>query len=160
MHFSGNKYILDKHYGYIKRFYGDKKANRSGVLLINHIDEGLEILSELGACILTKSAYCVHPIFQNDKDLEKNYETSKHLHPFVVLLTMEYRKTANAYLCRPVTDHYQISDLPKINLEEVRLMLIADKTQNQRDFLGYHKNHERYNELDKYFKLWLEHLRR
>ena len=36
-----------KEYNLIKEFYGVQKAKRSGVLLMNHIDEGLKILSQI-----------------------------------------------------------------------------------------------------------------
>ena len=36
-------------------------------------------------------------------------------------------------------------------------MLIADKVQNYKDFLLYHKNtHERSDELDEYFNSWFK----
>jgi len=38
-------------------------------------------------------------------------------------------------------------------------MLVADKVQNRKDFLAYHKGtHARSDELDYYFKLWLRRL--
>lgn len=62
-------------------------------------------------------------------------------------------------MCRPKTDHYQIDDLPYIVLKEVRDMLVADKVQNYKDFLLFHKDtHERSNALDKYFNLWIDKL--
>ena len=36
-------------YQIVKKFYGSQKAKRSGVPLINHIDEGLLILSHIQA---------------------------------------------------------------------------------------------------------------
>ena len=48
-----------KGYTLISNFYGDKTTKRSGVKLMNQIDEGIEILLQLDACIDTIEAYCV-----------------------------------------------------------------------------------------------------
>lgn len=152
--------ILIKHYQLIENYYGSTKAIRSGVKYIQHVDEGLRILEHLQASELTKAAYCVHPIFQLPNSLRDLNKTK--LHNFdknVILLAMEYRNKANAYLCRPKTYDFTLKDLPYLVLDEVKDMLIADKVQNYNDFLQYHKNtHEHSIELDKYFNLWFQHL--
>ncbi len=152
---------IDKYYEFISAFYADKKAKRSGVPYIKHIDEGLEILDRIGASNVAKAAYCVHPVFQVPKDLKQIYGLldSMSFDPRVLVLAMEYRNKANAYPCRPRTDNYELGDLPVMVLPEVKDMLIADKVQNYKDFLKHHKGtHARSEQLDKYFKLWLEHL--
>jgi hypothetical protein len=45
----------------ITQFYGDRKAERSGVPLINHIHEGLWILESMNASRVTKQGWCLHP---------------------------------------------------------------------------------------------------
>jgi hypothetical protein len=146
-------------YKLIKNYYGEQRAERSSVLLINHIEEGLEVLVRREANIDTQRAYCLHPIFQGDTDLEKNHKfieiakTSQES----LLLVMEYRHIANQYL-----SHKQINNLTEIQLsplQEVNEMLIADKIQNRKDFEQYHAHtHPRANELTHYFKNWLERL--
>lgn len=146
--------------------YDNRKecAKRSGVPKINHIDEGLLILEELQADLVTMRAWCLHPIMQMDDDLIKamSPEYYPELWAFdwqAVALAVEYRRCANTYLCRPETDGYQIEDLPDIPLFQVHNMLIADKVQNRKDFKSYHLGtHDRSDQLDSYFTLWLRHL--
>lgn len=158
--------IIDKYqhlYGYqaVKEFYGDNTAKRSGVPLMNHIVEGMAILSLLDADDATVEAYCLHPLLQNYADLVKFYKEVK-AESLVMLLTMEYRNKANSYLCYDKTDNITVDDLPRVvgkMLPEVRLMLIADKIQNQKDFLKYHLGtHARSKELQNYFENWIKHL--
>lgn len=146
--------------------YNNRKecAKRSGVPKINHIDEGLLILEELQADLVTMRAWCLHPIMQMDDDLIKamSPEYYPELWAFdwqAVALAVEYRRCANTYLCRPETDGYQIEDLPDIPLFQVHNMLIADKVQNRKDFKTYHLGtHDRSDQLDSYFVLWIRHL--
>ena len=74
-----------------------------------------------------------------------------------LFLALEYRNIANATLSnREITcaGDIKLSPLPEVNL-----MLVADKVQNYKDFLLYHKGtHERSEQLDRYFQLWLERL--
>ena len=58
----------DPHYLAICEFYGERRAKRSGVPYINHIDEGLIVLDAINASVHAKRAYCLHPIFQSDAD--------------------------------------------------------------------------------------------
>lgn len=52
-------------------------------------------------------------------------------------------------------EHPVISGFPEVNA-----MLIADKTQNRKDFVAYHKaTHARSAELAHYFVTWLEALK-
>ena len=127
-----------RYYDMVSEFYGDKTARRSGLPLMNHINEGIGYLRELYATETEISAWCIHPLFQNDGDLVKNFKQAGDCSGPVMLLVMEYRNIANKYLCRPETDHYTTKDLPAIPLDGVRRMLIADKRQNQKDFLEYH----------------------
>jgi hypothetical protein len=145
----------------IERYYGDKRAKRSGVLYINHIYEGLAVLDHLGATKYVKDAYCLHPIFQDDGTFAENLGSIKlklgDIDPLTLIFVMEYRNVANRGL-----NCFQIDDPDKIYLgpcDAVRLMLIADKVQNRKDFLKYHLGkHYGSKELDIYFKNWLRKL--
>jgi len=145
-------------YSAISDYYKDDITDRSGVKLMNHIDEGIEILNQLGATPAAIAAYCLHPIFQNDADLTKNVAAIKLFDPYVIMLTMEYRRTANSYLCRPGTDDFTLDDICRVVgllLPEVKDMLIADKKQNSKDFMLYHYGvHKRTTQLHQYFKNW------
>ncbi len=150
----------DNHYLAIAKFYGDQRAKRSGVLYIQHIDEGLVILEAIGASYEAKAAYCLHPIFQSDEALvdfmngggngeEVVHCYAAHLRPIV--LAMEYRRMANSYL-----SHCKYSDLRRSPLSDVHAMLVADKVQNFKDFLQHHvTTHPRREELVTYFYHWL-----
>lgn len=151
-------FLSSSEYQLINAYYGQQTTARSRAYLMNHIDEGLAILSWINASELTKKAYCLHPILQNDLDLQRNWRNDfSTLSPQALILCMEYRKTANAYL-----SNREISSLNDIKLSpisEVNHMLIADKVQNYKDFLRYHKyTHPRSKELELYFKNWLEKL--
>lgn len=160
-------------YNFISREYGDRVAKRSQVPLINHINEGLIVLDYIGASEGAKRAFCLHPLFQSDADLEQNYHRSEFIDPYIMMLTMEYRSVANEFLSnkmdddslQEVLDAYGVSGLDEgfvrlSPLPEVNDMLIADKVQNYKDFVTYHrKTHARSKELDDYFNIWLEALK-
>ena len=143
-------------YKLIANHYGDKCAKRSGVPLINHINEGLVVLTAIGAVETTKRAFCLHPLLQADADLQENYHICSSIDPYVLLLAMEYRNIANAYLSDKITTDWPLKLSPILEVNE---MLIADKVQNYKDFLTYHYGtHARSNELDRYFNKWLDSL--
>lgn len=145
-------------YRYIAKHYGNRVAKRSQVPLINHINEGLVVLDHIGATERAKRAFCMHPLWQADADLFDNAYLAQFIEPQVTVLTMEYRNIANAYLSDKMDAPY---DIPiKISpLVEVNYMLIADKVQNRKDFITYHKaTHARSAQLDLYFNLWLQAL--
>jgi hypothetical protein len=147
-----------KAYQLISTYYGDQQALRSGVPLMNHILEGLSVMDGLGASIAAMHAYCLHPILQADEALaEAAQQDFSEIDPWVLILAMEYRKTANAYLSKRQIK--SISEIELSPLKEVNDMLIADKVQNRKDFELYHKGtHPRSEELEQYFKNWLERL--
>jgi hypothetical protein len=152
-------------YDLIRGFYGDRRAKRSGVPLINHIDEGLRILTHLCASREAMDAFCIHPLLQHDNDLQKGVWLLSEIPGPVVALAMEYRAVANAclsdcvgiYMGRPYWVDQQGPGLSV--LADVNLMLIADKVQNRADFLRHHGlTHPRAAELDFYFVGWLKAL--
>ena len=143
-------------YELINRFYGDRVARRSQVPLINHINEGLVVLSVIGATDAVKRAFCIHPLLQADEDLQENYYIASLIDPHLLMLAMEYRSVANEYLSDKVNTEQKIRLSP---LKEVNQMLIADKVQNYKDFLTYHYDtHELSAELLVYFARWFKKL--
>lgn len=151
-------------YRKISIFYGDRRSKRSNVFYMNHIDEGLYILSKLGVNEKVCDAYCLHPIYQADLDLHSLfYKTNWDLPLFkgddseLIILAMEYRNIANAYLPKRVIS--TIEDISLSPLEEVNMMLWADKIQNRKDFEKYHMGkHPNSERLKRYFQDWFERL--
>lgn len=143
---------MRKAYQIISDYYGDTTTKRSGVKLINHIDEGIEILKSIGADDDTIDAYCLHPILQSDEEFNKNLTmdftgvTTQSL-----LLVVEYRRVANSYLSTN-----KIEDFVGFTNDKIKQMLFADKVQNEKDFALYHEGtHPRSKELREYFNNWL-----
>lgn len=151
-------------YKLIKNHYADSVAKRSQVPLINHIDEGLIILSSLQCSRDSMKAYCLHPLLQDDEQFKINYRkvVSEVGYSKSVELSIQYRYYAMQYLCRPHTDDWEIEDVSlmmDLAPVEVRFMLIADKVQNKKDFMAFHYgSHERSEQLFIYFNLWLQYL--
>lgn len=150
---------MSKAYELIVEHYALQCAKRSRVPLINHINEGLQILTWLGESQRAKDAFCIHPMLQSDKDLSANWkEVADACDSEVIMLAMEYRSVANEYLSDKVLtimpENVRLSPIPAVNN-----MLIADKVQNRKDFEIYHLGtHPRSNELERYFKVWLHRL--
>jgi len=139
-------------YKLIKNYYGDDVAKRSGVKLMNHIDEGIDILRSIGADDDTIDAYCLHPILQSDENFNNNYTMDfTGISTSSLLLAMEYRRVANSYLSKN-----KIEDFVGFTNDRIKQMLYADKVQNEKDFALYHEGtHERSKELREYFNNWL-----
>jgi hypothetical protein len=153
------RHIETYEYRVIQEQYGDQRAARSGVFYMNHIDEGLAVLAGLGATERARRAFCLHPLVQSDAALAKYYAYADQLtaDPHVLALTLEFRHISGL---TPSGRHIaRAQDIPIGPLEEVHDMLRADKLQNYKDFVHYHKaTHPRADELDRYFRLWLERL--
>lgn len=155
-------------YRAIELEYGNQRANRSRVHLMNHIDEGLYVLHKIGASVQAQKAYCLHPLLQNDEDMAKHFHSLAHYcDPTAVALAVEYRNHANQWLSDKVTlnddtlmPYLEEQGKPTTGpLASVRDMLIADKVQNYKDFVAHHKGkHHRSIQLDHYFKVWLREL--
>lgn len=144
-------------YRMISEFYSNRTAVRSGVKLMNHIDEGLIILDEIEASDYGKKAFCLHPLLQADADLKNHFTmVLAYTDPMTLLLAMEYRNIANSYLSDKIDTEWNLTLSP---LPEVNKMLVADKVQNRKDFLKYHYGtHPRSNQLARYFNKWLSAL--
>lgn len=142
-------------YKMVQDFYGNDCAKRSGVLKMNHIDEGLYIMMKIDASLTAMKAYCIHPLLQNSMDLAANFDkVVMKCNPIAVALAMEYRNIANAYLShRKIRSTFDIELSPLLGVDK---MLIADKVQNYKDFLIYNAaTHPRSREIDEYFNNWL-----
>jgi hypothetical protein len=154
--------FLNRHeFEIMKNYYGDRRAKRSNVPYINHIIEGLAVMSYRDDAkpndvdmYTAMQAYTLHPIFQEDAELVKVFSREVRclgaIGQDVVVLAMEYRRTANSYLST-----HDVSSYSPSPLKEIREMLIADKVQNYKDFLTFHfETHPRRAELNEYFKNW------
>lgn len=152
----------------IVEHYGNRKAERSQVPLIKHIEEGIHIIDRLPFSISNKElaakAFCLHPIYQNEGDLYVyGCLMSVQFDSRAVLFAMEYRWRANNWLSDKVSTKegvIRLEGLPDYgSLPHVKAMLIADKVQNYKDFLRHHKDtHPRSAELEIYFRTWLDAL--
>lgn len=152
-------------YMLIRHHYKDDKAKRSGIPLMRHIDEGLAILRHLGAGSAVQAAWCLHPLMQSDEMLAQNFDRlAENIQGERLMLAMEYRNQANHWLSVKVylDEHSQPCCIGLPNpgpIKSVRLMLIADKVQNYKDFDLHHRNrHPRSDQLAAYFKAWHEAL--
>lgn len=145
-----------REYEAIATFYGARKANRSQVALMAHIDEGLLVLEALGASERAKRAYCLHPLVQADEDLARTFAAGLSTvsdDAAVIALALEYRNIANATLS--LRDVTRVEDIPLSPLDDVNDMLRADKVQNWKDFTLHHRaTHARGDELERYFRRW------
>jgi hypothetical protein len=155
-------------YQAIRSHYADRVAKGSGVLLLQRIDEGLIILSELDATEAAMRAFCLHPLFQADEDLihhGQDFMNSVDADPFVILLVMEFRSRVNAW---PIDKAQRSHDWLRMDsggfpsagpIEAVKHMLIADKVQHRKHFIRHHRGkHPCSHALDLYFDQWLEAL--
>jgi hypothetical protein len=154
---TGEAAVTRQCYRLVSEYYGDKRAERSGVRYMNHIDEGLIILDAIGATQTAKDAYCLHPILQDDELLRQNMSLVGKVAVKTVTTAMEYRNVANRGLLQ-----FQLIDPAAIYLgplKDVHDMLIADKVQNRKDFLKHHLGtHPKSKNLDLYFQNWLKAL--
>jgi len=137
----------------IQEYYGKKRAERSNVLLMDHINEGIFMLQKWVRPVIEQRAFAIHPLVQDHTAGHLSYLKS---YP----LAFEYSKAANSYLCRPDTDN--LIDIYSVT-GDISLgcayMLLADKIQNQKDFNIYHLlSHPRSKELSKYFNNWIDYL--
>lgn len=146
----------------IKRWYGARKAKRSSVPLINHINEGIDLLRDMGASDLAVRAFCLHPLAQDPSIVAQDWLHNRNFSRKAIELAKQYARIANSFLCTPETDHYTITDLRRVvgSLSQAMIhMLVADKIQNEKDFEIHHKGkHPRSEQLAHYFDLWLEYL--
>jgi hypothetical protein len=143
----------------IETHYGQWRAKRSKVLLINHIHEGVSILQALGASEDVQAAFCIHPLVQNSVSTKYPKDFTHIVH-----MAEMYTIYANTSLCTSEFDKITAnleSKLDKLPVmpTEIAYMLYADKIQNYKDFKLYHYGtHENFNRLNRYFRLWINYL--
>jgi len=155
--------ILDcAEYRLVEAVFGDECDERTGQYKMNHIDEGLAVLTYLGASKRAKRAYCLHPLVQDDASLSKYFDAISGALDSIagggtsLALAMEFRNRANAGLpeaamsaCGPLTSP----------LAEVNHMLIADKVQNLKDFEAFQVDSPVSRDwLANHYARWLEEL--
>lgn len=159
-----DKWIRTTEYKAIKDLYQERTAKRSGVKLMNHIDEGLVILEKIGASDRAALGFCLHPLVQNSEQHEETIANNRMANCLngAINAAYDYADKANTYLCRPETDDWSLQDIRENLLplsNDVRDMLIADKVQNQKDFMIHHfGKHERSDQLNTYFNKWITFL--
>lgn len=165
--YTSNEYMA------IAKHYSNRTAKRSKVPLINHINDGLIILDAINASHDAMLAYCLHPLLQDDESLAQNFDNVASITSAKVMaLALEYRSVANEFLSarvdEPVIQEALLAEQGVVKaaslirlspLRDVNDMLIADKVQNRKDYVTYHKaTHARSVEIDIYFKMWLARL--
>jgi hypothetical protein len=161
--------VWSPEYQAIREHYADRVARISGVALMQQVEEGLIILGALDASEDAMRAFCLRPLFQTDENLVRygqDFMDAVDCSPSVILLVMEYRSRANAWLSEKVhrpsagQQHVVAKGLPAAGpLEAVADMLIADKVQGRKEFIRHLRGrHARSDELDLYFELWLQAL--
>lgn len=146
----------------VQKFYGDTKGHRSGQYYMNHIDEGLFIIRELcknhphvDLVLEAERAFCLHPLMQDDAHFVACKPASRWSNR-ALMLTVEYRNIANSYLPK---DTYTKTAPKEIVSEEVKIMLVADKIQNCKDYNLYVRESEsatKVAQLDDYFEQWFD----
>lgn len=158
--------VILSSYRFIEQVYAFKKASRSGLWYMNHIDEGLYILDRLNGLGLgspdptDKAAFASHAALQSDEDIKYNYG------PWISKMTnsnrlatkvFEYRAIANDYLSNKVIS--SPSEIKLSPLEGVNMMLMADKIQNFKDLMLHNREHPRFEQLHQYFMNWFTALK-
>lgn len=153
-----------RHYRIVSDFYMGDVAVRSGIPKIFHIKEGLILLEHLGASDVVKSAWCIHPVVQSNEDFKRELVDHRlsQADSDAIIMAMEYRFIANSYLSKDVDivtlKHTKLlgDKLNGFYKKDIRLMLIADKVQNYKDFKNQPKGtYENEKELQIYFASWL-----
>lgn len=145
-------------YQAVRAFYGDRRAKRTGLPYINHINEALLILEWRNAPEVARRAYCLHPLFQGDDALVQTAQSDlAQFDPLALVLAVEYRAIANSHLSRD--DPAMGARIKLSPLAAVNEMLVADKIQNRKDFeLHFQGDAARTAELRAYFSNWLSRL--
>lgn len=142
----------------ISRYYGATTTKRTKLPWINHIIEGVVLIHQLNGSEPAADAFCWHPLIQSD---DTYLETLAEIQRYYNLNTsgdalinaLGYRDAANRWLRGVVTKDNQPKKHP---LEDVNIMLMADKIQNRKDFEANEKlfSVEDASSLHYYFDCW------
>lgn len=146
-------------YTMISNWYGDRTANRSGVRLMNHIDEGLVLLTTAPTNV--HIAFTLHPLYQDPKDRAYNIISYLALPEDIRVLIDEYNKIMQTCSSKGFAKgrRVDLSEFNYIDKENILMMCIADKLQNQKDFYKYHwQTHPESDNLEAYFEHWIDEL--
>lgn len=142
----------------ISRYYGATTTQRTKLPWINHIVEGVVLVQQLGGRIHAADAFCWHPLIQSDDTfLETLAEMQRYYNlntsGEVLVNTLGYRDAANRWLRGAVSKDNQPKKHP---LNDVNIMLMADKIQNRKDFEANEKlfSVEDASSLHYYFDSW------
>ena len=146
-------------YRLIEKSYRKHTSRRTQQPYMKHIDQGLWLLLHVNDDPAVLGAWCAHPLFQINSVLQEalHARTSITEHGRTVVLAMEYRAVANAFL----TPDWSRAGLPRVSaIEEVNQLLVVDKFQNAREaYLFSDKlGEERCAQLDVYFRKWFDAL--
>ena len=150
-------------YQIIRQYYGPRKAQRSGLPYMKHIDDGIKILEAIDASQTAIEAFCIHPIVQEDDYLcsTLNGVLFDDIPGNTLATAFLYREIANSYLSNKelnVAEHRELEEKLQKHID-VQHMLVADKVQNKFDFMNHHYEiHERSDELLEYFNTWIDDL--
>lgn len=148
--------VLDAaEYRLVEAVLGDEREAGSDTFRMNYVDEGLGVLTQLGASKLAKRAFCLVPLLQDDVALGKYFDAiSTALDDIpggtaTIALALEYRNVANGWLPgRQAPVGVLLSPL-----KEVNDMLIADKVY-RRNMLTSAQTAT----LDAHYQTWLKAL--
>jgi hypothetical protein len=138
-------------YRLVEAVLGDEREAGSEAFRMNYIDEGLAVLTYLGASGLAKRAFCLVPLVQEDAALAKYFDAISGALDGIpggtatLARAMEYRSVANAWLPGMPAPAGPLRLSP---LKDVNDMLIADKVYRRKAREAH----------DGYYRLWLEAL--
>jgi hypothetical protein len=122
------KVIETLEYRMIAAFWGDRRARRTGLYYMNHIDEGLAALRAIGASDRAMRAFCLHPIVHSDEGLEAAYRA-------LPLVTEDAQVLALALELRHAAARSKRHPLP-----EVDQLLVACTLQRFKDASRHGRN--------------------
>ena len=164
--------LTDPNYLAIAESFKGKTAERTSLPYMNHIDEGLRVLDALDATLVTKQAFCLHPLVQLDTVLINEITSVGYINtatPQAILLAMEYRNCLNKISSKSVISKFSPRFVEKLQsriktFPGLYHMAVADKIQNNKDFTENYidgsSKHANYKGLTRYFNFWLHNILR
>ncbi len=133
----GTPILESPQYKIVQDFFGDQRDERSGVLLMNHIDEGIAVMRALGAPDTAIRAFCLTPLqFTSRNDIIINFhKIFKELNGVIdgidsSNLALDYRALVDTNPVKVSTDN------------DVNLMLAGAVIQRKKDLLVHNWDHQ------------------